>query len=520
MVRKLYDLCILAIELNLKHIPKLRINLPGYLRELLLHRLALHNHLSPPHKPYVTYNLFSDSLKHINFSYCTQITDDLFCLLNDCGCKLTSFCLNTSLGFSVEGLANFLLAQDELEILKLKRLHTLSLLDSFEGKIRSTRLSELSFTYCDFMTDKILCSIGLYSKGITKLRLERMKLITDEGVVGLLKQQTEGKLIIFKVYRMFELSGKTLDSFSEFSPKLEQLIIPNCTKVSLLSIYTVLSKCGNLKVLDIPITTNLTGETFGEIISQKWNSLQQLNISGNTIVPETMALLSVAFPNLKKFYFGGTEINNSIFEQLLMNFNGLTTFDCMYCRNADQKTSELISEYCHSLETLAIGAWKLDGEGLLPLFEENRALKLTSIELTGCKNTSPRVLNSLIGNCKNLEVLFLRGINAVDDQTVYDIANNLKQLKKISFRGCTHILLEESLVELILECRMLQMIGFPGLLCVRDRLIYVIADNLFDLEVLYIDGCNYVSSHALDYLRRKTTSTLYIEHKLVGAIHI
>ena len=519
MVRKLHDLCIFAIEVHIKHIPKLRIKLPGYLRELLLYRLALHNNLSPHQQPYVTYNLFSDSLKHINFSYCNQITDNLFHLLNACDCKLTSFCMNVCSGFSAKGLVELLSAQDELEILKLKRLHSLTVSDSdtIEGKICSTKLSEISFTYCDFISDELLVSIGSFSHGITKLRLERMKRITDDGVVGLMRQQTEGKFKIFKVYRVFTLSGRTLDSFSEFAPNLEQLIVPNCTKISLLSIYTILSKCTKLQVLDIPITVSLSGETFDKILSHKWSNLKQINISGNDIVPETMPLLPLSFPNLKDFYFGGgTIINNSLFEQLLKNFNDLTTFDCMYYLNADQRTSELIAEYCQSLETLAIGAWPLNGEGLLPLFEGSRALKLTSVELTSCKNTSPKVLNYLIGNCKNLQVLFLRGIHSVDDQTVYDIANNLKYLRKISFRGCTHISLEDSLIELILECKHLQTIGFPGLLCVRDRLIYVMADNLFLLEVLYIEGCNHVTPRALDYLRRKATCTLYIEHKIVG----
>ena len=517
MVRKLHDLCILAIELNLKHVQKLRIKLPSYLRELLLYRLALHNHLSPAQQPYVTYNLFSETLKHINFSNCTQITDNLFDLLTACECKLTSFCMNASEGFTADGLANFLLSQDELEILKLKRLHSLSVSDTFNGRVRSPRLRELSLTYCDCFSNKLLVSIGAFSHNITKLRLERMKHISDEGVVGLLKQQTEGKFQIFKVYRMFELSARTLMAFAEFAPKLEQLIIPNCVKITLESLLAVLSICDKLSVLEISITTSLTGPIFDKIISQKWSSIQRLNISGNEINLEAVPQLPLSFPNLKKFYFGGgTLIDNLTFEKLLKNFNGLTTFDCMYYLNANQETSELITKYCHSLDTLAIGAWPLNGEGLLPLFEDKRALKLTYVELTGCKNTSPRVINALVGNCKNIECLFLRGIKVVDDQTVYDIANNLKRLKKISFRGCTHIVQEDSLIELVLQCKTLQLIGFPGILCVRDRLIHVMADNLFHLEELYLAGCNNVSAQALAYIRLRTTCTLYVEHKQIG----
>ena len=517
MVRKLHDLCILAIELNLKYVPKLRVKLPPYLKELLLHRLALHNNLSPTQQPYVTYNLFSETLKHINFSNCSQITDNLFDLLIACECKLTSFCMNASEGFTADGLSNFLLSQDKLEILKLKRLHTLSPSVTFNGRIRSPKLRELSLAYCDSFSDKLLFKIGLFSQGITKLRLERMKHITDEGVVGLLKQQTEGNFRIFKVYRMFELSARTLFAFAEFAPNLEQLIIPNCTKVSLEALFAVLSNCDKLSVLDIPITASLTGPLFDKIISQKWSSIQRLNISGNEITTDAVPQLPLSFPNLKKFYFGGgSQIDNSTFEKLLINFNGLTTFDCMYYVDANQETSELIAKYCHSLDTLAIGAWPLNGEGLLPLFEDKRALKLTYIELTGCKNTSPRVLNALIGNCKNVQYLFLRGIKAVDDQTVYDIANNLKHLRKMSFRGCTHIMLEDSLIELVLQCKMLQLISFPGLLCVGDRLIHVIADNLFHLEELYVEGCNRISAPALQYLRMRTTCTLYVAHKQIG----
>ena len=517
MVRKLHDLCILAIELNLKHVPKLRVKLPSYLKELLLYRLALHNHLSPTQQPYATYNLFSETLKHINFNNCTQITDNLFKLLIACECKLTSFCMNASQGFSAESLANFLLSQDELEILKLKRLHSLSLSDTFNGRIRSTKLRELSLTYCDCFSDKLLVSIGTFSHGIVKLRLERMKQITDEGVIGLLKQQTDGKFQIFKVYRMFDLSARTLFSFAEFAPNLEQLIIPNCAKLTLESLLTVLSVCDKLSVLDISITASLTGPIFDKIILQKWSSIQRLNISGNEISIKAFPQLPLSFPNLKKFYMGGgTPIDNSTFEELLKNFNGLTTFDCMYYLNANHETSELITKYCHSLDTLAIGAWPLNGEGLLPLFEDKRALKLTYIELTGCKNTSPKVLNAIIGNCKNIQCLFLRGIKAVDDQTVYDIANNLKHLEKISFRGCSNIVMEESLIELVLQCKMLKLIGFPGLLCVRDRLIHVMADNLFHLEQLYVEGCNHISAQALGYLRMKTTCTLYVEHKQIG----
>ena len=51
----------------------------------------------------------------------------------------------------VEGLAELLYAQNELEILKLKRLHSLNTSDAIEGKICSTKLSEISFAHCDFI---------------------------------------------------------------------------------------------------------------------------------------------------------------------------------------------------------------------------------------------------------------------------------------------------------------------------------------------------------------------------------
>ena len=516
MVRKLHDICILTIELNLKYITNIRKKLPGYLKELLLFRLSLHSHLNTSLQHYVTYNLFSDTLKHLDFSNCNQVTNNLFTLLTACECKLTSFSIDNSKGFSSDGLAGFLASQNELECLTIKRLHTLLQPDVFFEKIRSDKLRKLSLNYCDFFTDQLLISIASFCPGISKLQLERMKRITDAGIVGFVNKIHHGKLEILELRKMYTISSESIFSIAACSPNLETLYIPNCTKVSLESIFAILTSCPKLGVLYIPITASFISPTTDKILAATWNSVHTLNICGNDIHSASMLKFPLSFPNMKNFYFGGgSGIDNSTFDKLLSSFNQLTTLDCMYFMDADEETSSLIASHCQFLECLAIGAWRQSVDGLLPLFQDKRALKFTSIELTGCKNTSSKVLNSMIGNCKNLQYLYLRGVLAVDDQTVFDIANNLKQIKKISFRGCTHITLEESLIEMVLQCKMLVMIGVPGLRCVGDSLIHVMADNLFHLEELYVDGCNAISEKALEYLRIQTTCPLYIEHKLI-----
>jgi len=99
MVKLLSDICLSVVQTSLDRVPNVR-NLPTVYKELLLERLACHDMFSDSYISHVAYNLFSVSLRRINFHKCPQITDNVLKLLKSSQCKLESLTLNTCVNIS------------------------------------------------------------------------------------------------------------------------------------------------------------------------------------------------------------------------------------------------------------------------------------------------------------------------------------------------------------------------------------------------------------------------------------
>lgn len=87
-VKKLGDLCLESVGKNLYAISRVGRYLPTPSKELLLERLVNHDCLTEKHLPHVTYNLFSDKLKHVNLYKSEQLTDKVLLKLSQSGCQL------------------------------------------------------------------------------------------------------------------------------------------------------------------------------------------------------------------------------------------------------------------------------------------------------------------------------------------------------------------------------------------------------------------------------------------------
>lgn len=65
MVWKLSDLCLQCVEQNLARYPDLGSSLPTMHKEMLIERLAYHDHFYPEHLIHISSNLFTSALRHI-----------------------------------------------------------------------------------------------------------------------------------------------------------------------------------------------------------------------------------------------------------------------------------------------------------------------------------------------------------------------------------------------------------------------------------------------------------------------
>ena len=100
MVKRLKEVCLVAIGQNLHRIKHVGKHLPTVHKEQLIEYLAFHDMYTEFHLPHATYNLFSPSLKHINLHKCAQIDDQFLKQLSHCGPQLTHLtihgCANVS----------------------------------------------------------------------------------------------------------------------------------------------------------------------------------------------------------------------------------------------------------------------------------------------------------------------------------------------------------------------------------------------------------------------------------------
>ena len=87
-MKKLSDFCLKCIGENLKLISQVGRYLPTPHKELLLERLVDHDMLTPERLPHITYHLFSEKLKRVNFYKSNQITDKVLKQLGASLCKL------------------------------------------------------------------------------------------------------------------------------------------------------------------------------------------------------------------------------------------------------------------------------------------------------------------------------------------------------------------------------------------------------------------------------------------------
>ena len=94
MVKLLSDICLNVIHLSLDKIPDIGLYLPTVYKEMLIERLAWHDMLTSDYLPFVSQQLFSSSLRRINFYKCEQVNDTVLQLLEAAKCKLEFVTVN------------------------------------------------------------------------------------------------------------------------------------------------------------------------------------------------------------------------------------------------------------------------------------------------------------------------------------------------------------------------------------------------------------------------------------------
>ena len=89
-VKKLGDICLQCIGENLASISGVCRYLAPVWKETLLQRLVNHDKLTPEFMPFITYNLFSKTLRNVEFYKSGQVVDSVLKQLRDSGCVLHS----------------------------------------------------------------------------------------------------------------------------------------------------------------------------------------------------------------------------------------------------------------------------------------------------------------------------------------------------------------------------------------------------------------------------------------------
>lgn len=512
MVRKLFDICMTTIEKNLKFFSSLHIKIPNQVKEKLLYRLVIHSRLTVDQQPYITYNLFAQTLNQITFTGTDQISDNILNLLTQCECKLSYFCVEYSSGFTLKALRSFLSTQDKLESVTFRKIN-LPASDDFINAFQSEQLQQVSFDRCDFITDDVLISLSSHSPNLINLKLNRVKNITDRSLTTLFSNcNTQLKHV--KLVKLSSVTEESITAMAFHCPKIETVTL-ECLPNMFKSPIALQQMDRSILKLDISLNT-VPKQVFNQLFIGNWQ-LKTLNIIGLELAPIHVNEFAKCFSKLEDLMIcGNLNFNDANLESLLKQIGGqLKSFDYLLAPDASDNTASLITQYCTELEKLSL-TFNLTGAGLMPLLVNPfRALKLTHLELTACRTLSVQVLDTIFRNCLNLEKLYLRGVIAVDDTSVLSIANNLQKLKYISFRGCSKIRQEDSIIALVLSCPHLKLLGLSGQNFLSDRCIHVIAENLHDLEELYMEGCYGVTRAALNYLTSNSSIFIYIAHNIL-----
>ncbi|KAL3863368.1 hypothetical protein ACJMK2_005126 [Sinanodonta woodiana] len=524
MVKSLVDICLSRIQKSLDLVSNAGRYLPRVYKEILIQRIAAHDQLTENYLPYVSYNLFSESVRKIDFYRCGQITDKVLELISSSRCKLDELTIHGCNQITDKGFIYITQSQDQLVKLRFRKMRGLT--NKGLNAVRSSQLQRLDLTGCFSVTFAGACEVVCNNPTIRDLILRGIEEKGDHYMGSRNQDDARHNELITMISKLshnleeldcelFQLNDECLECLGQFCPNLKKLNLHGCVRFHGEALIKLSIGCNQLQNLDLSYC-GVWQEHEREALWTLPTSLTHLSLCGVLLNDKT--ILTECLQRLKRLksvrLCGVPALDDSSLEKILQYIGaGLLELDLSGGQGAAITDAGLafVTQYCIRLESLAISLLRhVTGISLIPIFQNpERAACIRSLFLS-VRNLDSEMLFFAAESCLNLERLEVSGVFCVNDELLFSLSEGCPHLEDLGLKGCTQVT-DEGVCRVAQSCP-LKKIVLAGINNLTDRSIITLANNCHMLHEIYLNGCYKVSELAIRYLVDCCIPRLYYRH--------
>ncbi|KAK3600851.1 hypothetical protein CHS0354_014217 [Potamilus streckersoni] len=472
MVKSLVDICLSRIQISLDLVSNAGRYLPRVYKEILIQRIAAHDQLTESYLPYVSYNLFSESVRKIDFYRCEQITDKVLELISSSRCKLDQLTIHGC--NQITGACEVVCNNPSIRNLILRGIEEKG--DNYMG----------SRNQDDARHNELITMMSRLCHNLEELDCE-----------------------------LFQLNDECLECLGQFCPNLIKLNLHGCVRFHGEALIKLSIGCNQLQNLDMSYC-GVWQEHEREALWTLPTSLTHLSLCGVLLSDKT--ILTECLQRLKKLksvrLCGVPALDDSSLEKILQ-YTGACLLELDLSGGQGTALTDaglsFVTQYCIRLESLAISLLRnVTGISLIPIFQNpERAACIKSLFLS-VRNLDSEMLFFVAESCLNLERLEVSGVFCVNDKLLFSLSEGCPRLEDLGLKGCTQVT-DEGVCRVAQSCP-LKKIVLAGINNLTDRSIITLANNCHMLHEIYLNGCYKVSELAIRYLVDCCIPRLYYRH--------
>lgn len=518
-MKTLKDLCLNCLMNNLRgNISCIVRCLATVHKEILLERLVFHDRLTPDYLPHVTYNLFSSSLRRINFYKCTQVTDMVLEQLNYSQCQITHLTISDCKSVTDVGIVWITKKQTCLEYIELRKLHQLTA-KAFVN-LCSPCLRTVKLRTCNKINTEAVQMLLKKVDSVEELALTSCKKL-DDSVIAVICHHLGPSLKDLNLRDLYTLSNSSLILLANSFPNLISLNLHGCSRITDEGVNQIVQKCTSLRDLDLSYCTGLQSKPHSTSLTNLPVTLQELSLVG--VMSDDTQLITEAVKRLTALkslrLCGIPAVNDESLNQMLCSIGPfLEKLDLsggLMSPLTDDGISA-ISRHCNKLSFIGLSMLKqVTGTTLMPLLQDHQRAKMLKTLQLGCFKLEPDVLFIISTQCSALEDLQLSGVQAVNDEFLITVAKCCLSLKDLSIKACRDVN-DAGICALAQYCP-LECIVLSGVSNITDKSVYALANGCPYLKEIYVSGCSKVTRPAVRYLVNACIPRVNFEHRIPNA---
>jgi hypothetical protein len=190
--------------------------------------------------------------------------------------------------------------------------------------------------------------------------------------------------------------------------------------------------------------------------------------------------------------------------------NKVTSIDLSYCKQITDYVVMEVIQSCQSLSTISLRRSRVTGLFAWHLW---KCPHIISIDISGCMLFREQFVHSLATACTTLRHLYLNDCKWVSDHTVNTIADLCPLIETLEIKFCINIT-DMSVVNLSRRCVCLHSLALNGCRRLTDISITYLS-SASKMKSLSLYDCREVTDHSILSLSRNCTSIFFLDLQFV-----